>query len=373
MSILVNSMKQICDAFDEGAMSHDSREDTFRQLSVEGSKRMDAFVFEQLFREHLQKIASLSAGLCFSFGWHIGYNRFGNSAFWFRLEDETNPWNSCDEKILSKLEVFFCDPKRKVKTRCFKVLRDRSSLIAYEWTDSKWVGPKFLSKVLSDLPDIVESTVRDMDNIDGDASALAIQRLRERRIASTLPALSVQRRFMNCMLRRYLGREGTDLDAVVLAPDGELRYIEFKRKFPAPRAKIFGLDEYPHVKTMRTLASLGIGMLHLILVNPIWDKSKPPLGMIVPELEDKWAWLIANLNGDAFTGESLQTVGKDSGQRNGNRTQMQIRWDCMHLLHSGLALGNAGREKLADAISTGSLLKLPRINYAGLCNVTIER
>lgn len=55
-----NPMKQVCEALNDGSMSHDDESHIFRQLAVEGRKRIDAFVFEALFRQHLQSIAKMS-------------------------------------------------------------------------------------------------------------------------------------------------------------------------------------------------------------------------------------------------------------------------------------------------------------------------
>lgn len=366
-------MQDICASFDEGKLSHDKEGDVLVQLSAESGKRIIAFVFEQLFREHLVAIAKNSPELTFSFGWHIGYNKFGDPAFWFRLEDDENLWNACDAEIATRLEKWRCGRFQNTPTRCFKVRRSHVLLVAQEWSKKGWGSELPLKELLPGLQHVSAGDAKPMDSVDPEVAKTAIRLLKGQRLSSQLSALSVQRRFMNCMLRRYLGREGTDLDAMVLANSGELNYIEFKRKYPAQRSKAFGIDRYPHVQTMLTMRSLDVGMQHLILVPPNWDKTKQPLDWANTKFAAGWVWLIANINEEAFVDGDLSTKGADSGQRHIPRSQAKIDWHSIRILHEDLALGSAGREKLATVICAPSIAHLPPVNYAALHALTVGK
>jgi hypothetical protein len=194
-------------------------------------------------------------------------------------------------------------------------------------------------------------------------------------LLSWLPALSIQRRLINCMLSPALGRDPTDIDMMVLSPAGQLRCVEFKRKYPASGSQSFGLDLHPHVNTVRMMDSIGIAPLHILLVAPRWQKNESPLYWLDNHsLNTGWTWLAAGLGGeDAFSGPPLRTHGWDSGQRNASRQQFSISWSKIRRLHEGLNLGDEGSRKMLEFLTAGDLPAAPPVTFQYLSDRRLDR
>lgn len=353
-----NSMATICEGFATRELDSSSDSDVLAQLAVEGQRRIDAFVFELLFKQQLKKIACDRTGLFLAFGWHIGYDRDGEPAYWFRLMDHADDWNECDQSMmraLQRLTVGRSDSAKIVRV----LFRSEENVFAGSIADQgSWEGWTSLVAVLDRLPRRGRRRdPRAMTNAVPLNKFVAFDWLQKPRLRHELQALSIQRRFMNCLLGPHLGRDGTDLDAMVKTPDGKLRCVEFKRKYPAMgEHKFFGLDVWPHVNTVRTLASIGIESLHVILVGPIWEKRQSPVGWLNDRsLDPHWTWLAASLDDQAFETQVLHTSGTDSGHRVAERDQRSIKWDRIRVLNAGLSFGQSGvdafRRHLEDAPS----------------------
>lgn len=352
-------------------MTHHDPVDVFRQLSAEGTRRIDAFVFELIFRRRLNKIVGNTSGLTVSFGWHLGYNKYGLPAYWFRLLDEDGDWNTCDDAMLAKLAAFrigrYDDPVNVIRV---KYDEPSGTLVASSRAGMQWVSWKPLTAVLDRLPSRGEPVApKPMDNTSPQRAIAAFAWLTKEEFRHELRALSIQRRFMNCLLRPYLGRDGTDLDAVVLTEDGQLCTIEFKRKYPSVRRQVFGLDEFPHVRTVRTMDRLGIRNLHIMLVSPVWNKNESPVAWLSEKTHyPNWTWLAACLKGEDFPEDvhCLHTSGEDSGQRKGERDQASIKWEKIYLLNEGIRLSRKASADLVKLMTHGIISDAVRISYNDL-------
>jgi hypothetical protein len=367
-----NRMLSICEKLQAGQLSHYNTEHVIEQLAAEGKRRIDAFVFEMMFKFRLKTIANNVLGLTVSFGWHLGYNKYRNPLFWFRVMDHDDDWNACDDAMLARLVAFRAEPYKR-ETVVFRVRYEpvHNEFIASRYTGSAWKDWEKLETVIARLPLRKGARpVRPMDNIDPASASTAFDWLRKSDLHQELVGLSIQRRFMNCVLGPGLGMDGTDLDAVVLTPSGDVRCVEFKRKYPAMGAnKSFGLDKRPHVATVETMGQMNINTLHIILVGPKWDKVESPVTWLNDSrLDPYWTWLAADLNGDAFERASLRTVGSDSGHRVGERTQSSIKWEKIRLLNEGLSLSEAGRAQLVELLLHGTMHNAPSMDYVSLFN-----
>lgn len=351
-------MQNTCSDLKKGVLNSANPDHVLEQLRSEGKRRIDAFVFELIFKRRLSIIALSVPDLAMSFGWHIGYNKYGQPAYWFRLMNDEQDWNGCDDVMTDRLTKFRIGPYcADVCIVRVQFLQNSNEYVASDLSVNGWANWMPIDQVLLRLPlKDVESDPRSMLNVDPGSAELAFKWLRHDAFAKELPALSIQRRFMNCILGPALGRDGTDLDALTLYGN-KLRCIEFKRKYPAGgKNKFFGIDQFPHVKTIQTLEEMGVSSLHMLLVGPKWDKSESPVDWLNRrELDSAWTWLAADLDSQAFENIALHTKGSDSGQRPGNRTQESIRWDRITLLNEGLKFNTAGAERLVQLLGGGNL------------------
>ncbi|SDY19166.1 hypothetical protein SAMN05518669_11021 [Variovorax sp. YR634] len=370
-------METICERLADGSLRHSEIRHIFEQLAVEGRRRIDAFVFELLFRNRMRAIAQEHAGLTLSFGWHIGYDGAGNSAYWFRLIDEEDGWNACDEALLSHLAIQV--QRSGIAIHVFRVMfrPDTNGFVSSERVSGAWRPERELAEALADLtPPGTWRPPRSMDHMDTAMAYTAFDWMSKYPLLlSWLPALSIQRRLMNCILSPALGRDPTDIDMMVLSPAGQLRCVEFKRKYPASGSQSFGLDLHPHVNTVRMMDSMGIAPLHILLVAPRWQKNESPLHWLDDRaLNTSWTWLAASLGGeDAFLGPPLKTHGWDSGQRNASRQQFSISWSKIRRLHEGLKLGDEGGRRMVEFLTAGDLPAAPPATFHYLSARRLDR
>jgi hypothetical protein len=151
-----------------------------------------------------------------------------------------------------------------------------------------------------------------------------------------LTDLGAGRILVNCYLRPWYDRQPVDTDRVIQTEDG-FRLLEFKRKYPA-RSKTFGIDEHPRGTLIDWLDDAGHPLLHVILVDPLWDKTVSPLHLLTEgSVTRKHAmWIGFELDRNSFTGDGFRTHGRDSGMSGGNRGQREIRAGEAVLLGSGV-------------------------------------
>ena len=136
-----------------------------------------------------------------------------------------------------------------------------------------------------------------------------------------------------------IGLSPIDLDAVFFdGASGKLRYVEFKRKYPAAATGCFGLD-MAHVKVVRAMKEVSVDSLHAILVSPVWIDDANPIYwyLDVANYGHRWAWVLAKI-GNTGDGPKMTTSGEKSGQHGGDREQDSIPWEDCRFLSRGLAV-----------------------------------
>ncbi|WP_284358294.1 hypothetical protein, partial [Pseudomonas syringae] len=172
------------------------------------------------------------------------------------------------------------------------------------------------------------------DHFNDDRFKKAIKWMKKDFFGKHIKNISIQRRLINCFLVPALGSQIVDLDAVILTPNGKVSCLEFKRKYPAIRMKVFGLDSHPHIKLINHLGNYSIGISHIILVPPDWDKNTSPLDMLKDTTgKELWHWLAVDLNRRR---QKLSATPDQSGTVN-----------LCHIMNS--ALKNASRSSLASS------------------------
>lgn len=363
----VNPMQKICAELATGLLDPSTEGGLRQQLSVEGRKRIDAFVFELAFKLRLTRICAGTPDIVLSFGWHIGYNRYGDPAYWFRLIDVSENWNACDDALAARLAELRVGRMRR-PVSVIRVIRQpgKHALLGALRAGASWEAWAPIEVLIDRLP--LKGKSRDpkpMTGVAPDAVAPALGRiLRTRAFRDELPGLSAQRILMNCVLGPMLGRDGTDLDVMILTPEGKLRYLEFKRKFPAVGSRCFGIDVWPHYNTMLTMADMDVSCLHVILVSPIWLKGVSSVAWLDDSrLDTHWTWVVANLDGEAYADAQLHTSGDDSGHRKANRDQKSIKWERTRLLHEGLKLDGPAAGRLTEFLISGKLWHMSPASY----------
>lgn len=89
-----------------------------------------------------------------------------------------------------------------------------------------------------------------------------------------------------------------DMDRFLIAPDGQVHYIEIKHKYPSPRTHAFGLNN-GEIQQMGTLAKTGIRIWHLVLVKPRWDKAQSSMYLFFDrKAREKALWVGCDLTSD---------------------------------------------------------------------------
>jgi hypothetical protein len=371
-----NNMTAVCIKLRNKKISHNSIDDIIdNQLSAEGIKRVESFIFEISLKYHLQKTES-KPDLHLSFGWSIGFNKQKTAAYWFRFQENENDWNEADQALTLRIND---DAKRispDISIHRITFNSDSNSFLSQTYINDHWSISDPIEKMLNKLPAKGPSrSIRDTDEefFDEKRYRIASYWMRKNEFSEEIKKTSLHRRLINCIIVPALGRQIVDLDAVILTQNNSLQCLEFKRKYPSKNKKTFGLDTHPHIELIKTLSLFSIGMRHLILVSPNWDKDYSPLTMLEDNGSHKhWRWLAANLDSSSIGATQMKTDGKDSGHSGETRTQYNIKWEYLHVLHEGLRLGTEGKEKLLEFLASGNLSTLPTATFASLQQVRIK-
>ncbi len=256
-------MTEACKGFQTQEISHDSLDDIInKQFSAEGIKRVESFLFESFLRTRLQNCDSVK-GLKLSFGWMIGFNKYGEISYWFRLQENENDWNEVDQTLVNTItdESFkTCTPIPSIHRISY--LSSSNSYHAQTFKDKNWSYSSPLQKTLSGLllkrrSGSIRNT--EEDHFNNDRFKKASTWMKKDFFGKHIKNISIQRRLVNCFLVPALGSQIVDLDAVILTPNGKVSCLEFKRKYPAIRMKVFGLDSHPHIKLIKHLDNYSIG------------------------------------------------------------------------------------------------------------------
>jgi hypothetical protein len=340
------SLAQVYSNYEVGRWNHNSDYAFCVQLLAEGRKRLDAFVFEHGFEKRLREIANAN-DVSLALGWHIGYDG-GKRTYWIRLVEAGNDWTLADDQLVARLSVRRDAGSIVIIRASFD--EEANGFLAQRFLTEGWEASREARSLFSEVTGRTAGPVREMSATRGTDVGPALAYLFRFLSAEERKTLSVRRRFINGLLSPHLGRDPADLDALALSREGRLTCIEMKRKYPATRKnKFFGVDEKPHIHTMRMLASMDIRMLHIILVAPRWNDSESPVGWLSDSSRhDDWTWLTAWLSEDVFVdGVNMATRGDKSGQRAFNRIQRAIDWKHVRVLNQGIRLTEQGRRDLA--------------------------
>ena len=342
-----NPLKAACEGFESGRLSHDSFDGLYEQLHAEGRRRVDSLVFEHGLEKRLAEICS-AHGLALSLGWYLCHDRVSKRRYWIKLGRSAADWNEADIAATERIS------KRKSGDHVILVTFDEaqnvflgSSRLATGWT--AWEDIRTLIRSLTGRN---PRAIREMSAATPEEIAPAVAYIASLGRYSR-KVISIRRRFVNGVLSPYFHADPTDLDAFVLAADGKLSCLEFKRKYPARGdKKYFGLDEVPHVATMRLMTSLDIRMLHILLVAPNWTDSESPVRWLYQsDNAPKWTWVVGWIDESALVeGVKLITRGGKSGQRIGTRFQRAIDWQKLYELHRGLKMDDVACAHLASML-----------------------
>ncbi|KWS71414.1 hypothetical protein AL052_20090 [Pseudomonas amygdali pv. eriobotryae] len=361
-------MTEACKGFQTQEILHDSLDDIInKQFSAEGIKRVESFLFESFLRTRLQNCDSVK-GLKLSFGWMIGFNKYGEISYWFRFQENENDWNEVDQTLVNTItdESFkACTPIPSIHRISY--LSSSNSYHAQTFKDKNWSYSSPLQKTLSGLllkrrSGSIRNT--EEDHFNNDRFKKASTWMKKDFFGKHIKNISIQRRLVNCFLVPALGSQIVDLDAVILTPDGKVSCLEFKRKYPAIRMKVFGLDSHPHIKLIKHLDNYSIGIRHIILVPPDWDKNTSPLDMLKDTMgRELWHWLAVDLNLSCIGTIKMNTYGTDSGQSGEKRTQYNIEWCAVYLINEGIKLNKDGEMRLLNFLASGETKNLSNIDY----------
>lgn len=370
------SMIEIEKRFAEGTWKHNSVEDVRLQLLAESKKRTEALVFEELFQRTARRSFMATPG-DLSFGWVAAFY-YGVLEYWFRLETESEPWNSCDDAFASALRslemtVTPTDTSRKpfqVKAKVFRVHCIRNGRFRFRELDASGRAGDvvdqsgFRSRYNIKIPSRIEDA-RGQDFARQQRAIALLGWLNENGITS----VSIRRRLMNTILPGF-GLSPIDLDAVVLDKlSGKLHYVEFKRKYPA-LSGMFGLDE-AHVEVAQIMKEISVDSLHAILVSPVWTDDADPIRwyLDIANYGDRWAWILARLD-SIGNGPKMSTSGEKSGHHEGERDQDSVPWEHCRLLSRGIGADAGALRRMHAFFSTGDLDPLGTINRESLCAMT---
>lgn len=320
-----------CAAHRDGKLNPSRRSHVLRQLSAEGHKRVESFIFEKLATRQIVRCLGPARS---STDWLFQRDESDKPSVWFRICSDANPWRkSCDKHVIDFLDAQGC------QSVAVSFDGESGTFIARVWSRPQWGPSRPLDEVLGKLLGRSEprKSPRNYSYIKRSAQQAALRYIRQTFSDDDLHALSLSRTFVNCFMWPWFGKQPMDIDAAVVTKEG-LRFLEFKRKYPTREVQ-FGIDEKPHGSLIDWLNKAGSPLLHVILVDPIWSKSVSPLHLLRNDSRTAQhaAWLGIVMDGHVFDKGSYSTQGADSGMFGGTRAQRKIREDVTCLLGTGLA------------------------------------
>jgi hypothetical protein len=347
VSATSNLLKVACEGFESGRLSHDSFDSLYEQLHAEGRRRVDSLVFEHGLEKRLTEVCE-AHGLTLSLGWYLSHDRVTGVRYWIKLGRSHADWNDADFTLAARLST------RSDGDRVMLAIFDdvQNVFLATSRSASGWSEWEDIRSLIAAATGCGPREVRKMDAATPAQIAPAVAYIASLGRHSRR-AMSIRRRFVNGILSPYFHSDPTDIDALVLADGGRLTCVEFKRKYPARGdEKYFGLDEIPHVATMRLMTSLDIRMLHILLVAPHWnDRQSPVVWLRQTKNVSRWTWVAGSLDESALVkGVKLVTRGAKSGQRIGTRFQKAIDWQRLYELHRGLQMDDVACGHLAQML-----------------------
>lgn len=332
------TVETVCDAHKKGLLDPTKRGHVLAQLEAEGHKRVESFLFEQIF---VQRATAAVGEDNVSVGWFFVYGseREEVPQYWFKLDDPTKGWNYVDDAVVGLLAESNCD------ATAIEYISEENAFYAQRYDRGRWSEMRSLQDVFGEIlgRDRPRGKVRNYGSINKGAQRAAISAVHSVFSDGELQQLSLSRTLVNCYVYPWFAKQPMDLD-LCYSMDGRLRFVEFKRKYPAASGA-FGIDERPHGVLSDWLEEAGAPLLHVILCDPLWRKDASPTHLLGSgsATAPHAVWLGAVLDHRAFPGDKFRTSGADSGMLGGNRDQRVIRGEVFRLLGEGLAPDSLAR------------------------------
>jgi hypothetical protein len=313
-------LESSCYQFRNRSLNPDSEDDVRLLLRGEGIKRLESFVFELLMQRALEHYCGQ---MPIAYGWYILPLGSVEAGLWIRMEAES-PLGPCDAALLDLLRKRGCS-----------VLKVRRSANGAAFTGSwhagqVWGEEQDLDILLCDRFGS-RGTVSQPKPASADRAEEIFVALFQRMRDTERRTLAPSRLLINCSVAPYTRSQPMDLDAVVLNDQGILKFVEFKRKYPAANMT-FGVDVQPHAALIQPHAALirwlhvsGHRLSNIVLADPCWNKNISPLHLLEGPAKQYVRWVGAHLDPACFEKKKLATTGADSGMFHFDRSQEAVR------------------------------------------------
>lgn len=304
-----------CRAHRSDKIDVSTRSHVARLLESEGHKRVEGFVFEQIFKDTLHNTFESSA---LSEGWYFQFDSKDEPSHWFQLVFGTT---------LSPTDHFVSEWLRENGASVYRVYfsADSNTFEGHKiMASSDVVETMPLASLMHEVTGREAVQPRNYEHINMARQHSAISQIKGRLSDQQMLELGASRIFVNCYLYPWFGKQPMDIDACIVS-EGSVIMIEFKRKYPA-RDLTFGLDEQPHGKLCDWLAEKDGDFAHVILVSPVWDANVSPFHLLGHESDSApfACWLGAFLDDRSFISGHHSTRGRDSGMLGGHRQQRKL-------------------------------------------------
>ena len=306
-------LESSCYRFRNGKLNPDSEDDVRLLLRGEGIKRLESFVFELLMQRALEHYCG---HMPIAYGWYVLPLDGIEAALWIRMETES-PLGRCDDVLLGLL-----------RDRGSSILKVRLSPHGVGFTGSwyvegAWEKEQDLDVLLRDRFG-ARGAVSQPKPASADRAEEVFDALLPRMREAERRTLALSRLLINCFIAPYTRSQPMDLDAVVLNDEGRLKFVEFKRKYPAGNMT-FGVDVQPHAALIRWLHISGHRLSNVVLADPCWNKDISPLHLLEGPAKQYVRWVGAHLDPTCFEKKKLATTGADSGMFHFDRSQEAVR------------------------------------------------
>lgn len=318
-----HTISEICNEHRRGLFDPRNREQVRRQLRAEGLKRIEAFPFERLF---WRKLRDQYCSNRVTTGWSVHFDDTGSPDTWYRLLNDGEQPNAADATIARWVQAL----GRKVVYVTYEF--GIRGFVGRTKSGTDWVEPlrTEVPSIFSALGCPVRGRPRDWTPLTEENFARfeeAVDSILANFTDFELTALSISRLWMNCDLASAYNKQPMDLDACYVSPEGHIKILEFKRKYPT-QAGTFGLDQEPHKMLadwlLRTPGAQPL--LHVILCGPVWSDKESPLPLLDTSKEQFQysLWAGIEIKRESFTGRTFKTTGRKSGSRSGDRIQHEL-------------------------------------------------
>jgi hypothetical protein len=323
------SVAKICEAHGEKKVDPRKRKQVLAMLAAEGDKRVESFLFEQIFTQYVVECCGEKN---VSSGWWFQLDYRNRPLYWFKLNALNTEWNPADQQVVKFLSAQGCVVvviNFNSKAKGFYARR----LLGDQWGEEQELV-EVLGQVLGRKSPL--TSPREYLEINYGKQQLAIEAIDARLDDAALYYIALSRLLVNCYLYPWFRRQPMDVDACCLL-GSQLRFVEFKRKYPTQSGE-FGIDKRPHMDLIRWLESIGNPLYHVILCDPLRDKQRSPVHLLDENSRtaEHALWLGTILTAQNLSLRSYQTTGRDSGMLGGVRGQQGIKLEAFWLLGKGM-------------------------------------